>query len=147
MLVPTTVQPNTEDTEPINDSLKSIRYKNRPGALHYNKRGEIEQMDEADEVAKTSVLERNSVKTNPKTDVKQSEAINPTFDEKNTNSKDEIIKGKYTFIEEDGLPATIEYEAGPEIGFVVKSVTKESLQSRLLEKGPGTCKMILILLQ
>lgn len=104
--------------------------------MDYIKRGrDIEQMDETEE--KTEV-EKGAGKTNPKTDVDQSETMNSNgHDERKKSSTEETLQGKYTYIEEDGLPATIEYEAGPEIGFVVKGFTKESLQSRLIEKGSG----------
>lgn len=105
--------------------------------MNYSKRGrDIEQMDETED---TTEIEKDAGKTNPKTDVDQSETMNPTGhdEEKKKSNKEETLQGKYTYIEEDGLPATIEYEAGPEIGFVVKSFTKESLQSRLIEKGSG----------
>lgn len=139
ILEPTIIEPPiTGDTTPIiNDLLKNRRYNNRLEALHYIKRGrDIEQMDETEE--KTEI-EKDAGETDPKTDVDQSEAMHSTGhdEERKKSSKEEILQGKYTYINEDGFPATIEYEAGPEIGFVVKSLKKESLQSRLLEKGSG----------
>lgn len=44
-----------------------------------------------------------------------------------------FVRGLYTYMDTDGMPATVEYEAAPETGFVIKSYYKETN-----EKLPGT---------
>lgn len=49
-----------------------------------------------------------------------------------------FVRGLYTFTDEDGIPATVEYEAGPKIGFVVKKFLKGDVQLDQLGQGTGT---------
>lgn len=49
-----------------------------------------------------------------------------------------LVRGLYTFTDEDGIPATVEYEAGPKIGFVVKKFLKGDVQLDQLGQGTGT---------
>lgn len=49
-----------------------------------------------------------------------------------------LVRGLYTFTDEDGVPATVEYEAGPKIGFVVKKFLKGDVQLDQLGQGTGT---------
>lgn len=52
-----------------------------------------------------------------------------------------FVRGLYTFTDEDGIPATVEYEAGPEIGFVVKKLSKGNVQLDQLGQGTGSTSL------